>query len=210
MKRVLVGVPCMETIPVDTINSLLNLKGISNKDIHFEPLSLVYIGRQRIIEKAIFEGYDYVLFIDSDMVFMPNLLEKLLEADKDIVTGLAFMRKPPYYPCIYSVVNSGSAEDGGTEILHDFPEGELIQIAGCGMACCLIKRKVFEDVYNQSAGFHPNRYLGEDLAYCLRARALGHEVWCDTSVRVGHIGTTIITENDYRWWKEASLSEESD
>lgn len=203
MKRVLVGIPCMETIPVDMINSLLNLKGITNKDIHFEPLSLVYIARERIVEKAIFEGYDYILFIDSDMVVLPNMLEKLLADDKDIVTGLAFMRKPPYLPCIYDRVRAGANNEGSTHNVEQWEDG-LFQIEGCGMACCLIKAKVFQEVYNRSAAFMPTEYLGEDLAFCLRARSLGFEVWADTTVEVGHLGTELITKQDYYWWKMQS------
>ena len=61
--KVLVGVPCMETLPVEFVNSLMSLKGIDQTDKHLEPLSLVYIARERIVDMAIAGEYDYVLSI---------------------------------------------------------------------------------------------------------------------------------------------------
>ena len=74
--KVLVGVPCMETLPVEFVNSLMNLKGIDQTDKHLEPLSLVYIARERIVDMAIAGNYDHVLFIDSDMVFGPQSISQ--------------------------------------------------------------------------------------------------------------------------------------
>jgi len=31
-------------------------------------------------------------------------------------------------------------------------------------------------------------YLGEDFAFCERARRAGHRIWADTTVRLFHIG----------------------
>ena len=201
--KILVGVPCMETLPVDFVNSVLNLRhGNHEVTVHLEPLSLVYIARERIAEIAIKGKYDYVLFIDSDMVFTPDLLKKLLAADKDIVTGLAFMRKPPYNPCVYTKMRLGESGERLEEILKDFDAG-LVPIEGCGLACCLIRTKVLETIKKHNSSlFWPFYGYGEDLTFCFKARKEKFEIWADTRVKVGHLGSTIILEDAYNSWNE--------
>ena len=201
--KILVGVPCMETLPVDFVNSLLHLKKDGHQvDIHLEPLSLVYVARERIAEIAVEGKYDYVLFLDSDMVFTPDLLRKLLKADKDIVSGLAFMRKPPFLPCIYTQLRLGEAGEKQEERLTDFNAG-LVPVEGCGLACCLIKTDVFRVLKKRNNSlFWPVFGYGEDLTFCFKARKEKFEIWADTRVRVGHLGATIILEDAYREWNE--------
>lgn len=201
--KILVGVPCMESLPVEFVNSLMNLKKIDLTDIHLEPLSLVYIARERIIDMAIAGGYDYVLFIDSDMMFNRSLLSNLLKSNKDIVTGLAMMRKPPYNPCIYKKIRVGAPGETQTEVYKDYHEG-LVEIEGCGMACCLIKTEVFKEIKKKSLCFFPMPTLGEDLAFCVRARQCGYKIYADTRVKVGHLGKSVVTEADYVKWNEVN------
>ena len=203
--KILVGVPCMETLPVDFVNSLLNLRHDKHEvTIHLEPLSLVYVARERIVEVAIKGGYDYVLFVDSDMVFTPDLLKRLLAANKDIVSGLAFMRKPPYNPCIYTRMRIGEAGEREEELLKDFDAG-LIQIEGCGLACCLIKTSVLKTMRSHNSSlFWPLYGYGEDLTFCIKARKDKFEIWAETRAKVGHIGHTIILEDAYNEWHEVT------
>ena len=201
--KILVGVPCMETLPVDFVNSILNLRSAGHEvTVHLEPLSLVYIARERIADIAIKGKYDYALFIDSDMVFTPDLLRKLLAADKDIVTGLAFMRKPPFSPCVYTRMRIGESGEREEAFLTDLDAG-LIQVEACGLACCLIKTKVFETIKRHNSSiFWPLYSYGEDISFCFKARKEKFEIWADTSVIVGHLGSTIILRDDYEAWNE--------
>ena len=101
-------------------------------------LSLVYAAREQAAKYLLESGCDSLLFIDSDMVVPMDLVPRLIEADKDIVSGLAFKRVPGYEPCIFK-----KCDREGTEFYLDYPKG-LIEVQGVGMACTLIKRKVFE------------------------------------------------------------------
>jgi GT2 family glycosyltransferase len=139
---------------------------------------------------------DALLFLDSDMVPPADMLLKLLEADKPIAGALAFKRRPPYEPCIFKEVTENS-----TEFYYDYPKG-LIEIAGTGMACCLIKRCVLD---MPKPWFYPSPLLGEDLAFCLRARENGHSVWCDTTLICGHATTIVIDERYYDAYKPQLL-----
>lgn len=158
-------------------------------------LSLVYTAREEAV-KAFLEGeYEALLFVDSDMVVPVDLLTKLIEADKDIVSALAFKRTPGYEPCIFKECNEQDAK-----FYLDYPKG-LIEIQGVGMACTLIKRKVFESV--PEPWFFPHKALGEDLSFCVRARAAGFRIYCDTTLICGHVTQDTIGEAHYVNWRNA-------
>ena len=200
MAKVLVGVPCMETLPVEFVQSITKLRG--DFDLHFEPLSLVYVAREAIVDRAIRGKYDYVLFIDSDMIFTGSLLNDLLRAKKDINTGLAFMRKPPFSPCVYTSVKLGETPDEKQiEFLSDFDTPR--EVEGCGLACCLIRTEVFRKIREKDRlCFWPFFGYGEDLSFCLRARKAGFKINVDPRIRVGHIGKDIILEDQFRRWND--------
>jgi len=158
-------------------------------------LSLVYTAREAAV-KAFLEGpYDALLFVDSDMVVPVDMLARLVDADKDIVSALAFKRTPGYEPCIFSECNEQEAT-----FYLDYPKG-LIEIEGVGMACTLIKRRVFEAV--PEPWFFPHKTLGEDLSFCVRARAAEFKIFCDTELVCGHCNVETIGEGHYVNWRNA-------
>jgi len=193
--KILMCIPYTGYIPPQAAYSLPAMacyarsKGI---DIDMLPigLSLVYIARETAAKTFLEGNYDALLFVDSDMVCPIDMLVRLIEADKDIVSGLAFKRFPPYEPCIFK-----KCDREGTEFWLDYPKG-LIEIQGVGMACTLIKRKVFEAV--PQPWFFPEPNIGEDLAFCIRAREAGYKIYCDTNLICGHVGNFVVTEEFYR------------
>ena len=44
--------------------------------------------------------------------------------------------------------------------------------------------------------FAPMIGFGEDLSFCLRVKDLGKKIWCDSRVKVGHIGYKTYGEDD--------------
>ena len=45
--------------------------------------------------------------------------------------------------------------------------------------------------------------FGEDLSFCGRASEVGAELWCDSTIKMGHVGLGTITEDIYLSQKEA-------
>jgi GT2 family glycosyltransferase len=158
-------------------------------------LSLVYTAREEAAKAFLQGGYDALLFVDSDMVVPVDLLTRLIEADKDIVSALAFKRTPGYEPCIFKELSEDDAR-----FYLDYPRG-LTEIEGVGMACTLIKRRVFEQV--PQPWFFPHKVLGEDLSFCVRARAAGFKIYCDTELICGHCNVETIGEAHYVNWRNA-------
>jgi GT2 family glycosyltransferase len=151
-------------------------------------MSLVYIAREEAAKAM--RDFDYLLFIDSDMTVPVDLITRLVSHDKPIVSALAFRRSPGYEPCIFNKLTDTEAT-----FYHDYPKG-LIEVAGTGMACTLIKREVFEKT--PQPWFFPTKELGEDLIFCKRVREAGFKIYCDTELICGHVGFIEVKEAHYR------------
>jgi glycosyltransferase involved in cell wall biosynthesis len=162
-----------------------------------EPITFA---RNRISSKALKHGVDYVLFLDDDMVFEPDLLINLIKCDKDIVGGLTFMRREPHEPSVYMI-----SSDRRTYVpIYLWKPKEIIECDAIGMAATLVKGSVFDKmkkislVYKDIWGFFDNEnFTGEDLRFCQKSRELGYKIYCDTSQLVGHITDKIIGYGDY-------------
>ncbi len=169
-------------------------------DIGFQGNTLVYVGRDRLALRAFTEGYTHMLWLDTDMIFTEDLLDDLMFSGKKFVTGIAHGRRAPFASCLFTEIWPGSQRWEGCE----YPTNPF-KVAGCGMACVLIDVSIIKDVWaHHGTCFFPERELGEDLAFCKRAADLGHEIWAEPSVMLGHIGHVTITP-EYRELYERSI-----
>ncbi len=102
--RTMIGIPTMGEVPVRFMASLLAMKLAGSVEFEVTDHSLIYDARNRIAKLAIDEGFDRVLWLDSDMVFGPELMEKLsrwIDCGCEMVSALYFKRKQPPEPVIY-------------------------------------------------------------------------------------------------------------
>ena len=207
-KRIMVAVPSREYIDVDSVRCIYKLEkdAMLNPDIELNVEliagTVIHDMRFSMAQIAIESKYDYILWVDSDMVFGSGVLYDLLEADKDIVSAVCYMRKAPYEPCIYKKMRMGATlEEDEIEKYLDFPEG-VFEIEACGMAMCLMKVVVLEDIITKvGQPFFPirsdHRTLGEDLSFCYNARRSGHKIWATSKPNVGHIGKMNVDAESY-------------
>jgi len=204
--RVFVAIPCMEDMPVDFVMSLTNMQMIEQTTINYSVSSLVYDSRNRLAQMAIDAESDYVLWLDSDMVFDSTLLVRLMEdiQGKDIVSALYFMRKPPYKPLVYKTIRlSAFANEGVTVGYDDYPENETFEIDGCGFGAVLMRTQVLIDVLARERFlFSPLLGYGEDLSFCIRAKRTGYRMWCDSRLVIGHISKVVSTDKTFKAFRE--------
>jgi len=187
--KILIEIPHTGMFPYQFVNSYpLMLATTMKRGIGIEyelrGHSLVYEAREQAAKHFLESDCDYMLFLDSDMVPPADMLIKLIEHDKDIVSALAFRRVPNYEPCIFK----------DDKFYLDYPKG-LIEVAGVGMACTLIKREVFQNVPQP---WFPPTEIGEDLSFCKRATDAGYKIYCDTELICGHVGSYTVSEEHYR------------
>lgn len=199
--RTLIAVPCMDTVHTLFMTSLLYLRrSYEDTRVSVCSNSLIYDARNILSAIAINGSYDRVLWLDSDMKFEPDLLERLsadLDAGADLVSGLFFTRKAPVVPCCYKAL----IEKNGIPTpvpFEDIPENQLFPVAGVGFGAVLMKTEMLKKVKeNGGRPFTPLREWGEDISFCKRAREAGYTLYTDSRVKVGHVGISIIDESTY-------------
>lgn len=201
MKRILIAIPCMDYVDQRFVQSLVNLNRDGSKyetAVTLHSGALIYANRDYLTMQALDTQADYVLWLDSDVVFEPDLLDKLIEDDKDIVSGLYFRRRPPFSPVIYKKIRYGDGTDRITEEYPDYPQDSLFEVDAFGMGACLVKTSVLKDIVEKwHTAFSPFMSYGEDISFCLRAKMLGYKLWCDSRIKLGHVAYNIVTETTW-------------
>ena len=185
--RLLIAIPTTDYIHADFVKSLVKLtEELGRRKIAYsvevQAGTLVYIARNRLANKAINEKYTHVLWLDSDMVFHEQILDDLLFCGKEMVCGAFVSRRPPYGPCIYTSIRQNQIEK-----VKEFGT-KPFRVDGCGFACVLTTTELLQAVMQKYGNcFQPTDYYGEDLAFCWRVKNIGREIWCEPTVRPGHI-----------------------
>lgn len=191
MAKILICIPAMDMVATGFCQSLTMLQKAGNEcSITFECGSLIYDARNKLAARALQMGAEYVMWFDSDMIFEPDTMVKLLKADKDIVSGLYFRRSPPYTLVAFDELDIEARKWTDAKI----PD-KITKVGGVGFGCVLMKTDVlFEIASKFKTWFEPLNGFGEDLSFCWRAKQCGYDVWLDPSVSCGHVGHVVVTE----------------
>ena len=206
--KTMIAIPCMETVQTEFASSLVNMQKPGQTRATFLPCSLVYKARTDLALMAVQEKADYVLWIDSDMVFPDTLLIDLLadleNEKKDIVAGVCHMRREPYKPVLWSKLRQGlRPTENESECLVDYPRDGLFEVEGCGFGCILMKTEVIEAVRDKYGDlFAPLPGYGEDLSFCIRARGCGYRIFVDPKVQVGHKSSIIVNDTVFQAFRK--------
>ena len=216
--KVAIGVPCLDTVQTSFFASFLNME--RNGDDEYCPIieagSVTYEARNRIAEQAINSGADVLVWLDSDIVFTPDTIVRLVDhikAGKDFVTGLYFRRNPQTIPLILRELDWRQDNKLGAietaEIYEDYPRDSVFEIAGCGFGCCAMRVDILKTIVPafKCSPFTPLYRLSEDYSFCWRAGKCGFDLWCDSSIKPAHAGLHMYTEQDWIVRKERAQNE---
>lgn len=201
----------MQSIPTKTVRCLTGMLRPPDTYTAVSECSLVHDARNEFTSLAIQKGFDRVLWIDSDMTFQPDLLFRLTEDmdqnNLDMVCGLFFKRQTPTEPVICTALETMQDPVQG-EYIHpvcyaDYPPDTLFPVKACGFGAVLTSVDLLRTVwdhYGPPFSYHLN--IGEDYSFCWRVNQLGRQIWCDSRVKVGHIGQAIYGEDTYQHPKQ--------
>jgi hypothetical protein len=191
--------------------------GEKGDQIHIQSSPRIHEARNQVVDHfaALPQEPEWLLMIDSDMTFEPDLLYKMLAvADPEtvpIVGALCFgggrVHEP--FPTIYRLVQE--AGYASLDKVYDYPRDALVKVGATGAACMLVHRQVFAVMKkhfgtlsdgrpNPSPWFAEGVFglkgegWGEDTVFCLRAHALNIPVHVHTGIKVGHVKEVIIDE----------------
>jgi hypothetical protein len=167
----------------------------------------------RGINQIPFDGklvYDYILWIDSDIVFSYKDFEKILESPHHITCGLYRMANKTHFPVVKKLDNeylgkNGSYQFMSVDNLVKYKEdgGErYMQAEYVGMGWMLIKSGVIEKLkypwfYHEPIEFQLGdktirEIVSEDVSFCMNLKDIGYKIFVDTDIIVGHEKSTIL------------------
>lgn len=168
-------------------------------------------GRNHLVEAFLATPGEWLLMVDDDMSFPDDVVERFLKTahprKAPIVGGLAFgVGRDGIFPTLFRL-----SEEAQSPVRMDaWPLGEVVEVDATGAACLFVHRSVFEALaeeyqkpwqWFQETTLHGNS-VGEDMTFCLRARAAGFPIVVDTSIQFGHVKPRVIDEDEYFRWLE--------
>lgn len=192
-------------------------RGTLVTEVFSEPSGVnVSHGRNELCRQLLASDCDWLLMLDADMTFRPDLPDALVAAadpvSAPIVGALAFgIDDGVLFPTLYDLVD----DDGALRWVryNDFPPDTLWRVGGTGAAALLIHRRALEAI--AAAGFNPvwpwfqetavsGQRVGEDLTFSLRAAACEIPVHVHTGIAVGHQKAHVLTVDQFRAQRKAT------
>jgi hypothetical protein len=197
MSKIFLALPIYRECPVDFMVKVH--KAIGAKVVHNIAFkmgdSLVSRARNNLTHDFIKSDCEYMLQIDSDIVFTNEQIKRLASHELPIVGGLYSIKDESQRWCSNSLINAKPDSKGllrvretGTgfllvhrDVFHAIREDHIDRIYKCDM-----DKEIKFDYW--AVGVRNGRYLSEDWWFCKDARDAGFEVMVDTKIQVGHLG----------------------
>jgi GT2 family glycosyltransferase len=176
--------------------------------------------RNRVV-KQFLDGTksDWLLLIDSDEQLTLEAFDKLIETAHDkerpVVAGLVFAgfgvegaAYPKPVPAIFQDAPEGFLP------LYKYDENSVFEIDAAGTGCLLVHRSVLEKMrekadINQGTdwcwfwdGPIGGNWIGEDLLFSRRIRALGFPIYVNTGAILPHQKSYWLDERHHKLWKD--------
>ncbi|MFO8056107.1 MAG: hypothetical protein R6V10_02275 [bacterium] len=191
----------------ERLRSLKRL-GVENYYQLFNRVTPLDVNRNRLVEKTLEIGADWILFLDADMTHPADLATALLEdalESKAAIISASYFKKLPPHQCVSSLFRSTS----GPQLLSpiDTSQKGLVETHVIGMGAALIHTEVFRataapwfeyQVYEKTG----ERTVTEDVAFCQKAREAGFSILTDTRLVCGHLRQIEVDESHWLAWQE--------
>lgn len=202
MPSVFVAIPNMGTIQTDLVLRVISwIYGA--KIILFPPqgYSPVSVARNLCVKEFLNQNYDYLFFVDSDTVPPIDAINKLLAADKKVISGVTCnlklcndgLLRPA--PMVMRYADPKNPDDGLLPITK--PDG-IEEVDGFGMSCCMIHKSAFDGMEEpwfteRFVAEKGQKAMGEDLLFCKKLKDKGVPLYADFSIHCDHHKMTKIS-----------------
>lgn len=190
---VLICIPTYENITPETFKSIY---GLEPDTVQGRPMFDFVKGygcaqaRNKCANEALNYNFDYLMFVDSDIILPCKTLIYMLEGNADIVLGV-YPRKNSttgqteiFLPGDDNFTDKNNLNISNLNVLDD-----RITVKGGGLGCALIKCDLIRKMnypYFRYVEYDDGSVLSEDNYFCWTAGKLGANIQCDTRVRCKH------------------------
>jgi len=151
--------------------------------------------RNSIVQDAKESNCTHLLMCDTDQVYHPETITRLLAHDLDVVGCLVYRRYPPFDPLMLR----GKINEYQT--VKEWEPNTLVEVDATGTGCLLFKMDVFRAMmppWFRVRTAENGKHVGEDIGFCSDLRQAGYKIFVDTSVPAGHLSQMQITEGTWR------------
>lgn len=197
--RCIVLVPIYDRVEPECESSLAKLEDRGYRVRRVQAGAAIDLGRSVMATQALADGYDELMWIDSDVAFDGDALDRLRDHDLPVVCG----GYPKKATAAYSFHSYRPKIRFGVG-------GGLIEVYYAATGFLYTRREVYDAVREREAmpvcnaafgmAFTPyflpqvvpygdgHWYLAEDYAFCHRAKQCGYKMMLDTTLRLWHVG----------------------
>ena len=139
--------------------------------------------RNQLAKLAIESDYDYIAFIDDDVIVPSDMFDKFFAADCDIIAGWTIIRGYPYENMFFEF----TADHNLTTNKDQTRDGKIVDVAAIGFSTALIKVDLLRKV--PPPWFVTGPTNTEDIYFCLKAKQYVPDVTIkvDKSIETMHI-----------------------
>lgn len=191
--KVLIAVPSFDMVHTDFTTSLAGLlmhrayDRAMSRDVKIAyqnvKSTIIHSARAILVQSAIDAGCTHIFFLDSDLTFPPNTLNRLIAHHQPFVCATYVKRHPPHE--LLGKPNQQAAI-GLVNLL------EMVEVP---LGCALIKLSVFDRLpvpnFSYVCGPTPTDDISEDIGFCRAVCASGQSIYCDPTLsrELGHLTT---------------------
>lgn len=184
--RLFIGIAYYDSMKMPTVISLLGtvqaLECPYTVSVQRGPYT--HWNRERLMQRAYDEDATHLLFLDADMAFPSDGVNRLIAHGVDIVGGNYPMKTTPPRSTVKIMGDDGKLFEGQMPSdpfkCHAVPTGfMLIDLE----AARRISQPWFFFTHLENGDIE-----GEDVWFCRKANEAGLEVWCDPTIPLEHVG----------------------
>jgi hypothetical protein len=140
--------------------------------------------------------YDYIMWIDSDIVFEVDDFIKLLNMNKNIASGIYKTSDNIHFATVEKWDKDNYIKNGSFKFLTEDDiktKTQPFSVDYTGFGWTLIKKGVFESMKYpwfrpiwEDFGSDITEFSSEDVGFCKTAKGLGYNIYVNPDIIVGH------------------------
>lgn len=204
--------------PVVAVGIIARLRDQTRHRLEHVSMHFLPDARNRLTKTFLESDCEWSFWVDSDMIvpcgpnnvnwFLNHTKARKINRDFASLHAIEDMKKRGHKIIggVYSPRALGKQALIATkEDVSAGPHNRVIPVDWLATGCLLVHRSVYEDVAKASGEtdyrgwFDLDRKLtrfGEDVAFCYRAKKVGHQPMLDLSIQCGHVGNYVFLPED--------------
>lgn len=154
-----------------------------------------------VLRIAFLKGsYTHLMILEQDIFPPTDVIKRLLEHDKEIVSGVYWIKDKPCVLIDNGYMSDEERKDKGSEFSlnnkifkYDFidkkrlEEKDLIRVFACGLGCVMIKRSIMQKIKFRVQKNLDNEWKGHnDMFFYFDLRTRDIPVFVDPTIKCGH------------------------